>query len=163
MFRCTIVASLLVAFIGFGGAAPAAAQTRPALVRNVDEPARVPYSHSLQPTCPFTNSCEATFPVVPAGKRLRLTSVSGLFIFTSVAGVFALHRDPGDTLLLMFPASSFNGAYYGSVVSARQEVDFYYEAGESPKLEFGVPAFGGSIFNDARNRLSVSGYLVDVP
>ena len=154
----SVLAVLMV--IGFGHVPQAAAQVRPAMVRNVDEPARVPYYHSLAPACPFTNSCQASFPAVPAGKRLRVTSVGGLFYFTNVTGFFAV-RNLGN-VMMAFPVSPFSGAYYGNLISPNQQVDLYFEEGQAPVLEFGVSAGVGGIFSDARNRLTVSGYLVDV-
>jgi hypothetical protein len=140
----------------------AAAQARPAMVRSVDEPARVPYFYSLAPTCPFLNVCQATFPAVPTGKRLRLTSVSMLFRFTDVSGFLAINLDARSNLLAMFPVSPINGAYYGTTVAATEQVDLYFEEGQAPVLEFGVPAFSAGISVLDTNRFLASGYLVDV-
>ncbi len=140
--------------------ASAQAQVRPTMVRSVDEPARVPYSSFLAPTCPFTNQCTATFPAVPAGKRLRLTQVSMIFFFSNGSGFFMLHKSPTE-YALAWPVSAFNGAYYSALFSSNQAVDLVYEAGEAPTLEFGQNA-GNTIFADSRNRFGVSGYLVDV-
>lgn len=159
--RRVAVTALTVLAVGFVSAQEVAAQIRPALVRSVDEPARVPYSHSLQPTCPFTNQCLATFPTVPAGKRLRITAISGIFYFANVGGFIGLHTDAGFYPKLAFPVSPFGGAYYGNLVSLHQPIDLFLEAGQTPVLEFGVLA-GNTIFADSRNRLTVTGYLVDI-
>lgn len=87
------MAVLLVGFVAALLSTSATAQTRPALVRSVDEPARVPYSHDIRPTCPFLNQCMAEFPVVPAGKRLRLTNVRLMMLGTNAAGFLGVHLD----------------------------------------------------------------------
>jgi hypothetical protein len=145
-----------------GYATPAVAQVRPAMVRSVDEPARVPYYHSQQPTCPFANVCEAVFPTVPAGKRLRLTTVAGMFRFTNDPGFFAVNLNARGSVIVAFPVAPFSGHYYGNFISTSQEVDLFFEAGQAPVLEFGVNAFSGGINNNLANRFTVSGYLVDV-
>ncbi len=144
------------------GAAPLAlqAQVRPAVTRSVDEPARVPYAYSVTPTCPFTNQCTANFPVVPAGKRLRVNQVSMIFFFSNGAGFFMVHRNTGNEALSAWPVTAFGGAYYGALFSSTQAVDLIYEAGEAPVLEFGQNA-GNTIFADTRNRFGVTGYIVD--
>jgi hypothetical protein len=153
---------LAIGLLAALASAAATAQTRPALVRSVDEPARVPYAYSLAPTCPFLNDCVATFPTVPAGKRLRVTNVRYVGFFTNVAAFFAVHIDRTNNAVLMFPMVPFNGAFYGSVLAANHDVDLIFDAGTAPVLEIGVSAAAGGIFPDSRNRLGVTGYLVDV-
>ena len=114
---------------------------------------------SLAPTCGFTNQCISTFATVPAGKRLRVTSISGLFFFTNVSGFIGFHHPTVSSI--MFPVAPFNGAYNGPLISFNQVVDRFYEAGQAPSLEFGVSS-PSTIFNDSRNRLTITGYLVDI-
>jgi hypothetical protein len=64
------------------------------------------------------------------------------------------------TPVFAIPSPLFSGAYYGGLNSVQLPVDVMFEAGETPSLEFGVPA-SVTIFADTRNRLSVTGYLVD--
>jgi hypothetical protein len=151
-----IVALGLVAMLA---SAAATAQVRPALVRSVDEPARVPYAYDLAPTCFFVNSCEADFPAVPAGKRLRITSVRLMFTGTNAASVLAVRR--ADTVFptVAFPVAPFSGAYFGNLLSGSFDVDLIYEAGQQPALELGNAS---AISNSAANRLGMTGYLVDV-
>jgi hypothetical protein len=146
------------------GLAPtcAVAQTRPALVRSVDEPARVPYSHDIAPTCPFANVCEAVFPTVPAGKRLRLTEVRLMFRFTNEPAFFAVNNDARGNLRVAFPINPFSGHYYGSLLSGNFPVDLIFEAGHQPALELGTNAFATPINVNSANRFGVTGYLVDV-
>jgi hypothetical protein len=151
----------IVASAAMINALPANAQVRPAMVRSVDEPARVPYAYSQAPTCPFTNQCVVTFPVVPAGKRLRLTHFQVAMRGTTAAG-FVLLRDSGNGFRIAMPIAPINGAYYGNIHSVNEAIDLIFEAGESPTLEMGVPFVGGSILVDSSNRFGVTGYLVDV-
>lgn len=141
----------------------ALAQVRPAIVRSVDEPARVPYYSELGLTCSFTNVCTATFPAVPSGKRLRLTNISGIILQQSATSAFvALHRGSplaSQNILVAFPVTPFNMAYFGNSLSFSQEVNFYFEAGETPGIELGT---GDSFSNATWNRFNVSGYLVDL-
>lgn len=157
-------ATLAVGLVAALSATAVSAQTRPALVRSVDEPARVPYSHFLTPTCPFANVCIAEFPVVPAGKRLRVTQFSVLSIgVTSTTGIVVVNRNAAFSPLLVFPAERVNTAYYGSTsLVGTFAVDLIFEAGERPVLELGVPASAGGIPANPANRHGVTGYLVDV-
>ena len=152
-------AALAIGLIAALSATEATAQTRPALVRSVDEPARVPYSYDLAPVCFFLNSCEADFPAVPAGKRLRITSVRLMFTGTNVTSVFAVRR--ADTIFptVAFPVAPFSGAYFGNLISGSFDVDLIYEAGQQPALELGNTT---NISNSSANRFGVTGYLVDV-
>ncbi len=141
------------------------AQTRPALVRSVDEPARVPYGGTITPTCPFANVCVAEFQPVPAGKRLRVTAIAA-FIRSNTASqphLFAIHRNDtsGAGLISLSLLPPQQAAYYGTVASANQAVDLIFEAGERPILEIGVAAGSGGI-NGSAARLTLTGYLVDV-
>ena len=157
-------AALAMGLIAALSATAATAQTRPALVRSVDEPARVPYAHFLAPTCPFGNVCQATFPEVPVGKRLRLTQVSFFSLgVSSTTGIFVVYRLGTSSPLLIFPVNRVNTAYYSSTsLVGTFAVDLIFEAGERPFLELGVPAGAGGIPANGFNRYGVTGYLVDV-
>ncbi len=159
----TAIGRGLLAVLGLlVAAAPAAhAQIKPAMVRSVDEPARVPYTTQMQPTCPFTNQCVATFPTVPVGKRLRVTTVYATFFSANFSGILVVHVGASKEIAAIFPVPPLAAAYYGSVGSTTQSVDLVYEAGEAPMLEYGTSA-ANTIFADSRHRLGLSGYLVDV-
>ena len=140
--------------------ASAQATIRPAMVRSVDEPARVPYLVDASPTCPFLNQCILTGTTVPAGKRLRITSIGGLMFQVSSSGFAALKE--GSTLRALFPVSVTPAAYYGNSLAFNYPVDYYFEAGETPGVEIGVPAGAGGLPASSFNRLRMVGYLVDV-
>ena len=145
----------------------ATAQLRAALVRSVDEPARVPYEFEVLPSKPFGNVYYADFPAVPAGKRLKVTRISGFVwnVDSSNTGAFVALNDPGSSFArVAFPLSHPVFAYYGTGYSFNQEVDFIYEAGQSPRVEMGVNAGSGGLPtpNTASTRIRVHGYLVDL-
>lgn len=156
---------LLVSLACLGAASAALAQTRPALVRSVDEPARVPYGGTMVPSCTFSNQCSATYPTVPAGKRLRVTEIAAYVRSNTSSGshLLALHRNDmsGVNAVYLTMMPPMNAAYYGPVASTTQAVDVIYEAGEVPIVELGLGAgFGG--ITGANARLTLTGYLVDV-
>jgi hypothetical protein len=152
----TVVALLIVGLVPLH----VIAQPKPALVRNVDEPARVPYYVSQPGNCLFSNECLMTGTTVPAGQRLRVTRLEGIIFFQSSNIIAFLYANGGDPKF-MFPSNAFGGAFYGSVVSFNVEVDFYFEAGETPVLGVGT-GIPNTISTDARNRYTIVGYLVDV-
>ena len=137
------------------------AQIKPAMVRNVDEPARVPYIVSAAPNCPFVNDCSISGPIVPVGKRVRITRLQGVLINQQAGNTFfSLGVNDTRHPLVIFPAAQFNAAFWGLTVSFSQEVDYYYEAGQTPVLEVGTAP--NSISNDNRTNLTLVGYMVDV-
>ena len=91
MKHLLVAGSVLLALAA--GVTTVDAQTRPAMVRSVDEPARVPYFQVVAPICPFTNQCISTFPAVPAGKRLRVLAVNALFRGPASSAFMSLSRD----------------------------------------------------------------------
>lgn len=160
-----LVALLLASVAGVSAAGLAQAQTRPALVRSVDEPARVPYGGTMTPSCTFSNQCTVTYPAVPAGKRLRVTAIAAFVRSNTSTGshLLALHRNDvsGANAMYLVMMPPLPAAYYGYVASTSQAVDVIYEAGEVPILEIGLAAgFGG--ITATSTRLTLTGYLVDV-
>ncbi len=160
--RISIIFSLMAAGIlalRLADVPKVAAQVKAALVRSVDEPARVPYFISAQPNCPFTNECEMLGTVVPAGKRVRITRLEGFFVSSTTNGFFALGLNDDSHPVIMFPVAPFSGAFFGSVFSFSQQVEFNFEAGQTPILFVGGVS---TITTDLRNRLTIAGYIVDL-
>jgi hypothetical protein len=143
-----------------GNAPDASAQVRPALVRSVDEPTRVAYQVTAAPTCPFGNECYISGPTVPAGKRLRITRLEGALVSQSTSIFAALHVNDTRHPVVMFPVPFFSGFFWGTISSFNQDVDYYFEAGQTPFLEIGCSA-SGTISADPRNTLSLVGYMTD--
>ena len=68
-----------LAVILYSSAETVTAQIRAAYMKNVDEPGRLPYQHSIDPgSSPDCNNaiCAFHFPTVPAGKRLVVEDIS---------------------------------------------------------------------------------------
>ena len=66
----------LLAVMGKFYAQPLMAQVRAALVKNIDEPGRNPYTAFLPCYSSSTNSCTAFFPAVPANMELVVQHIS---------------------------------------------------------------------------------------
>lgn len=133
----------------------------PIPVTVADESARVPYSQSAAPTCPFLNQCLSEFPVVPAGKKLHVTYIAGVFVGTNVAGFVSLCADVYTNMRAAFPVTPFGGAFFGTLISFSQVVDVILDAGQTPVLHFGIGAGGGGITVSPFNSFTITGYLVD--
>jgi hypothetical protein len=164
---CRLVLSLLVAAAMLGAFAitPALAQTRAALVKNVDEPGRAPYQHTVDFSpgeCTTPSFCIVEFPAVPAGKRLVVENIT----------VYAAVAEGGAPTLLAFgdlfvtnqgnryvlaPAFTQSMTAFGSTFHALDRaVRVYYEPGEIPKVKIGASASFVIISN-----MSLHGYLID--
>lgn len=144
----------------------ASAQTRAALVRNVDEPGRVPYSESKIGTCNAVN-CFFNFTVVPAGKRLVIEHINGEARSTSTSAVFSdatmltsntLNPSIGvtTTVRMLFLAAAgssniYNGWYFDAVTKA------YVDAGSYAQITMHQSTAGTTAFSTA----TITGYLVD--
>ena len=128
-----------------------------------DAPTQQPYNYALAPSCQLVNVCVATFPAVPAGKLLRVTSMRATMFNTNTTALLAIHRNVRSIPLQVSPIAPMDGFYYGAILSANQAVDFVFAAGEAPVLELGIAALQGGIAAHPYNRLGISGYLVDVP
>ena len=161
--RCSIalfILSMAMLAVHLSNTPEVWAQIKPAIVRSVDEPSRVPYQITAPPTCNFGNDCSIAGTVVPTGKRLRITRLEGALINQSTNMFFALHLNDARHPLAMFPANQFQGFFWGNVVSFAQEVDYYFEAGQTPVLEVGCSAVA-TVASDPRNTLSLVGYITD--
>jgi hypothetical protein len=88
---------MLLLILGKFFAKPLLAQVRAVLVADIDTPARVPYQTWLHTNCKDGDfECELFASPVPAGKRLTITHVSGLFQIRSQAGqVLVVSLDHG--------------------------------------------------------------------
>jgi len=167
--RCSLalsVAVLAAASSTILAPTTASAQVRAALVRNVDEPGRVPFAQDVVGTCNAVN-CFFTFATVPAGKRLVIEQIEGLARSLSTTAVFSdaeLVTSSSVTatsgvrhnfhMSLLSPAGSsnvFNGWYFNSPTKA------YVEAGSSPSVTMHQSTAGGTAFS----QVTITGYLVD--
>jgi hypothetical protein len=120
------------------------------------------YGHTIGTTCPFLNQCTATFPAVPAGKRLEVKFIAAWVRTNDAAatGLGSLHANDatGATVRLLFPIGAFSGAYYGSSFVFNEQVHVVFEAGEAPVLELGTTV---NLIDSEFNKMTVTGVLVD--
>jgi len=155
-------ATLVVAALGKFYAQPLLAQVRAALVRSVDEPARVPYFFSGPPDCTFAQDCTLTGTTVPAGKRVRVTRLEGFLAGQPSSMEVSLELNQLFRPVVWFPVplvTSPESTFWGNVISFNQEVDYYFEAGQQPILHV-RNVFG--VFVAAVNRLTIAGYIVEL-
>lgn len=146
----------------------AVAQTRPALVKNVDEPGRMPYQAMVEfngggePTCPIPGFCIVSFPDVPAGKRLV---VERLTVLVGVTGAgqpnYVTFGDGfvsnGGNIAIVMPNFAPSIEVMGVTFWALSEVvRVYYGPGTTPKVKLGATANFGFVAN-----VSLHGYLID--
>lgn len=156
--------ALAAGAVGVLGTLPAAAQTRAALVQSVDEPARNPYQETqFNIACRGTPICVLDFAVVPAGKRMVVTHISG-YVDTA-----------NGTMPNSFLQSSFGGSNFATVpiIAGRgplgnlgtryiisQSVLAYFNAGENPRGSYqgllGEVMSGGAL-------MMLTGYFINVP
>jgi hypothetical protein len=140
---------------------PVMAQVRAALVQNIDEPGRSPYT--LEIDCDtsgntITNICFGTSrTAVPANKRFVVQYVNGT-VSISNGGLFAdgfLFVNNGSTLYLDEHLVGNAGGF--STYTINMPVVAYFEAGQTPS---------GEIFGTAGNApnavVTLTGYLIDL-
>jgi hypothetical protein len=145
----------LFAVLGHFYAKPLMAQVRAALIKNLDERGRNPYSRTLVCVAIQGGGCEADFPPVPAGMRLVVE-----YVDLSVQGdsPFQVQIFSGNSsyhpITQTLPATV--GAAITSAVS--QAILAYCEAGASVQIRAfelsGNPPLGGVV--------TISGYLVNL-
>lgn len=146
-------------------AVPAQAQTRAALVQNIDEPGRSPYSELKGENCMATQHCRLQFSAVPAGKRLVVTYISG---YTHVAAgtlpdlaLVSWTATPKPTQLHM---TAVHGATFGSAgvrMYFNQTVTAYFEPGDIPLASFDLPSTNDSF--SSYTALQLTGYYITLP
>jgi hypothetical protein len=147
--------AVLAMVVGVFSVGPAIAQAvRAALVSNVDDPGRIPY-HSSQ-LCGFSGSrfCVANFPVVPAGKRLVITHVSGFVVEAGLPGGSLIRPQIDDTYILV----TFTGDEGGSSNFVfEQSALLFYDTGLSPHALITVSPIPTSGFG----QFTLAGYMLD--
>ncbi|HXK01419.1 MAG TPA: hypothetical protein VMS37_03390 [Verrucomicrobiae bacterium] len=146
--------------------ATAAAQVRPALVKNTDEPGRLPYQNMLSfsggdTSCPTSTFCIVQFPAVPAGKRLVVEQITILAIVAGGAPNFLAFGDFFVTnegnIAMVTPAFVAGGGILSSTFYfLDRPVKVYYEPGTTPKVKIGAP---GNF--SLPSNMSLHGYLID--
>lgn len=151
--------SLLAAAAFFATAA--LAQPKPALVRDVDQPARAKYQQTIVRTaadCGGLSGCSFVFGAVPAGMRLVVTWVNLHYSLDSATDFSEIFLKPldGDQPWAWF--SPTPDPYFGNRRNVQAPVTLYFEATEVPVLRINGQMQGAS---DAYGTLA--GYLVSLP
>jgi hypothetical protein len=153
--------AVLVVVVGVFTAGPVIAQAvRAALVSNVDDPGRIPYARSTNCTFDVSGLCETLLPLVPDGKRLVITHVSGLVEENLPGGTYlrVLVQTSGSS----GDFASFVPTYIGSFVGSNtfvfdQSVLLFVDAGQYAVTSVSL---GGSPSNSAA-QFSLTGYMLD--
>jgi hypothetical protein len=128
----------------------------PLPVRDVDNPARKAVRASASCQTSNFNFCDATFFVVPPGKRMVIENVS--MEARIPAGLAATMNVSGGWLPLSQPSVNFGLS--GSFTRQNEHVRFYVEPGSAVSIQVhrtGPESLQGNF--DFR----INGYLVDVP
>jgi hypothetical protein len=141
---------------------PVMAQVRAALVQNIDEPGRSPFTLALE--CSSSGNSNACFgtssTAVPANKRFVVQYVNGnMSIFGS--GVFdtgsvSSNSITGSTVYLdpHFVVNAFGFSTY----TINMPVAAYFEAGQTPSIEI----IGTSTAQAPSVVITLTGYLIDL-
>ncbi len=151
------------------------AQIRAALVKNVDEPGRVPYVQFFSAVPGLATGCGLNFcdfypPVVPAGKRLVITDVYGVVNLQLDGTVHSLQLKATNSTFAttknIFEVPHNPGAYYDVALAFnlrryafQSKVTMFVEPGDRAALHFWT---GGLLSNEYPTSLTIVGYLVDV-
>ena len=152
--------ALLAGVISGVTAAPAIAQAiKAALIKNVDEPGRNPYTFEIQCAVSAT-SCFLTAPLVPANKRLVIEHISGSIDVAPGSKIsdMAIVAALSPTILRrarLFPQYALT-IFGKDRYVVNDPVLVYIDAADKPGIAISatLPVIEGS--------LTLSGYLVDL-
>ena len=162
--------------IGSYTAKPLWAQIKAALVENIDEPGRNPFhadrsftSNEPSPglSC-INNFCTITYGVVPGGKRLVITNVTGtLFVDTpgSVVSVSLYDSNSVNPLsTTLVPVSTQAGtAFSSNVIGVNAAVLAYFDAGNQPTIVVHTTAPISQAGFVGTSEIALSGYYINLP
>lgn len=167
-FKSTWVAIATAVAVGAGvPLSTASAQTRPALVRDTDNPAQQPFRALISISLGNNETFKlANGPTVPAGKRLVVENVS-IWIFTGSGSDIATGvwlTVPGanpPTFLLADPTSAERKLVSGgsSITAYNRLTRLYYNPGEVIQAQVFFDGVAGS----KNANIYLNGYLVDLP
>jgi hypothetical protein len=130
--------------VGNHTAKPLFAQIKAALVQNVDEPGRNPYTSTVFFASDLFSSCtgpecRVNFAAVPAGKRLVATSLAGN-IYVETPGVvgstllFPLGNEAGGTTLSVPMLPQAGPASGANIIGVNVQLKAYFEPGYTPEM-----------------------------
>jgi hypothetical protein len=154
----------VLALLGHFYAKPLLAQVRAALVENVDEPGRNPYQETIFATCTGSQFCNQGFSMVPAGKRLVLTNISGYVDVTAGTlpnGDITSSLGGSQYATVFFTGVRGTVSSFGTRMVINQEIRAYFGPGETPHVFEGLVSTSDT-FSDGAN-VMLSGYYVNLP
>jgi hypothetical protein len=170
--------ALIAGYIGFISSDAALAQTRPALIKNIDEPGRNPYQAfvTFSLTTPSTDNsyfcqqppdppvCFLLYPSVPIGRRLVIENVTGRIDVRAPGFPLAINiqaSDPNFRNIVNIPFQLLPGDLGGGVLQygANATLKNYVEAG-TVRIQISVLGAPGDL---RFGQISMSGYTVDIP
>jgi hypothetical protein len=147
----------LLAVLGKFYAAPVLAQVRAALVKNIDERGRTPFTQHLNCDNTGSTGCQAFFSAVPANKRLVIEHVNGAVQTASNLSNVAFGSALATLQFIPFQLQSTAGA--DNIYIANQPLLAYFEAGQAP-FYFVIIQPGATEF--INGQLTITGYSVDL-
>jgi hypothetical protein len=150
-------ALVLLAVLGKFYAVPVLAQVRSALVKNIDERGRIPYTLTVFCSSNGSTQCSAFFPAVPANKRLVIEHVNGSIDTPTNLSVVDFSGN-GTFQNIFFQFQGLDLANNNNYIS-NQPFLTYFEAGQTPVYTV-VVHFGAPVFISAQ--VTITGYLVDL-
>ena len=152
------LAAVVAAVIGVCAISESIAQTRPALVRDVDTPALQPFRASLELTLAALNT-QALVTAVPAGKRLVIENLSwNSGTATGTQLVFAalrLNQFGATQQIFQINPQHASASTSFLLQDGAQRVKLYFEAGEEVWLSATKNNGGTATIN-----VAVQGYYI---
>jgi hypothetical protein len=147
----------LIAILGHFSAKPVMAQVRPALVQNIDEPGRSPYTLTLFcSTEASTNLCSGTSATaVPANKRFVVQYINGLLNITGTFAFGSVYSGSSSYYLDPHSAANFQGT---NLYQINMPVAVYIEAGQTPSIQVGSTSGATT----QSGTVTLTGYLIDL-
>ena len=143
----------------------AQAQTRAALVQNVDEPGRTPYSELKSANCFGSQLCRLLFSAVPAGKRLVLTNINGYTHVTSGTlpdiAVVSWTATPTPTQVSMTATRGATFSAGGTRMYVNQTVLAFFGPGDVPLAAFDLRDTSDTLAGNTQ--LQLTGYYISLP
>jgi hypothetical protein len=147
----------LLAVMGKFYAVPLLAQVRAAIVQNLDERGRNPYTALLPCYSASTNSCTAFFPAVPANTELVIEHISmSVDTPTALSNVdFYGNAAQASPLLTLQGADSAGNSIY----IANQPLLAYFSAGQTPSIAVFAKS---AAFEFVSGSVTLTGYTVNL-
>jgi len=142
-------------------APPAHAQTRAALVQNMDEPGRNPYQEMKPSTnCLGQTYCRLSYAAVPAGKRLVVTNISGSVDLESGIHPFGLiTTDAGIPYVTFTAVTGPVVVGVGTRMLINQSLLAYFGPGEIPRVSINTESYRIT----SGLQVQLSGYYITLP